>query len=55
MFPEVEVDRKTVIEYQLLVRYHEVQETIDRTTDPEEIRKLEERKKEINEQFTANR
>lgn len=55
MFPEVTMDRKTVIEYQLFVRYHEVQETIDRTTDPDERRKLEERKKEINEQLDANR
>lgn len=55
MFPEVEMDRKTVIEYQMLVRYHEVQEQIDRTTDPDEIRKLEARKKEINEQLATLR
>ena len=55
MFPEDEMDRDTARIHDLLVRYHETQENLDRTTDPEERRKLEERKKEINEQLDTYR
>ena len=55
MFPEDEMDKVTARRYELLIRYHETQENLDRTTDPVERKNLEERKKEINEQLDTYR
>ena len=49
------MDRKTVVEFELLIRFHEIQLMIDRTTDADMVRQMEERKKEISEQLEANR